>query len=965
MTTRNPASLAGVPITLFCGPSVDDRREVLSSELTAVDGLSVTAVRPLSALDDTDATRPVLVVSDTPPPAPLPDQRTVWVTTDPTVAERVADEAAVVHWGFGDDWEMLATRLRAEFDAREPHTDPTARRMALRAYERIDDVVLSLDTDHRLTYLDERAAGLFDTAVEDLYGERLWEHVPHTVTEDLRPSVERAMAAGEQVTTPFDLDDGTQLQAATVYPGPDGVTLRTQDIEDDSSPSLYEYLVETVGDAVYILDDDGHFAFVNDALCEMTGYSREELLGSSVHIIKDDETVEEAEDALRELLKTRAGTPSTDGIDIAKLDVELVRKDGTRIPCTDRMTLRPLEDGEFTGTVGTLRDVSRQRRRVNILNGLVERSRAMMSATETGTVTDMIVRVATEVFGLDLVALRKYDPDVDGLVPVATSAALEAIAGERPVYDTDEGPVGTAFTSGDLVTQDNLGANADADITAVDHGAYLPIGDQYVLSLGHSDDEGFDSITLGLLEVFGETAAAAIERVTREEHLKQYEAIVEAAEDMLFTVDDDRCFTLVTRPFAQLVGHSREELVGRRLDDFLPDDVTEATLSPEDRAVLETEFEGQADTVPTRLALAEFEDGFIGTVQDISQLKSAQREASRQRRRFVELFETLADPVADVSYRDGVASVEDLNPAFAQLCDREPDALKRGTFAAAQEAMPDDLARALDPVGSPSPSLDTTVTVQTSSGERKYLVRTAPYGSDGTDRAFVLLTDVTELSRRGTQLKVLHRILRHNLRNETALIQGHAEQLRQLPLPDGAEAHIDTILGASDELVNASETSKTVQRVLGFDADEVETVPADEALDRLRSHIDRSMDPTDTEITVAAATEAAVPFSQYLLVVLRELVENAVEHDPATQVTVRGTARDGAVRLAVSDDGDGLPKAQWELLTGDQEITQLQHGDGLGLWLVKWVTNRHGGYLELAEAGADGTTVELVFPEAT
>ncbi len=47
------------------------------------------------------------------------------------------------------------------------------------------------------------------------------------------------------------------------------------------------------------------------------------------------------------------------------------------------MTLRPLEDGNFSGTVGTLRDISRQRRRQQILNnsGNVSTARTVMRAT--------------------------------------------------------------------------------------------------------------------------------------------------------------------------------------------------------------------------------------------------------------------------------------------------------------------------------------------------------------------------------------------------------------------------------------------------------------------------------------------------------------------------------------------------------------------------------------------------------
>ena len=963
MTIRDSASPTTVRVTVFHGPSVRDRRGELRTGLADLSLLSAAAFRPLAELDEADTPRPALVFSDRPPAEPLPERPTVWVTTDAAVAAEVADAAAVVHWGFDDDWEMLEARLDDALARELPDTNPN-RGTPVRALDRLGSAVLALDTEHRFTYLNESAAGLFDATPSDLVGGRIWEHAPPAVTSNLRPAVEQALSADDVVMTEVELDDGVPLFEVAVYPGPDGVTLYSDDPDTSSRPSLYEYLVETVGDAVYILDDEGRFVFVNDALCEMTGYERDELLGSSVHIIKDEETVTEAEDALRDLLRTRGGgADGADGIEIAKLDVELVRKDDERVPCTDRMTLRPLEDGEFTGTVGTLRDISRQRRRQNLLNGIIERSRTMMTATDTETVAEVVVSTAVDVFDLDLAALRKYDPDADGLVPVATSAAADEVLGDRPVYDTGEGPAGTAFVEGELVVTDSLAEDAGSDVSAVDNGAYLPIGDQYVLSLGHGDDDELDDVTLGLLEVFGETAAAAIDRVHREEHLRQYEAIVEAAEEMLFTVDDEQRFTLVTRPFARMLGFDREELVGRHFEDFLPAEDARHTLSSDGRVVRETEFEGAAGPVPCRLSLTPFQGGFVGSVRDISQLRSAQREASRQRRRFVELFETLSDPVADVRYENGVATVESINPAFAALCDSGTDALQHSRFETAQEAMPAALADALDPVHSPAPSLETTATAQTPAGERHYLVRTAPYESDGTDRAFVLLTDVTEVKRRGTHLKVLHRLLRHNLRNETALIKGHAEQLRQLSLPAGADDHIDQILDASDELVSASETSRTVQRVLGFDADDVDPLPAAEALERLRTDLDRQLSAPDTIVTVRADTDDSVPFSQYLLVALRELVANAVEHDPASAVEVRATDDSaGGVSLTVSDDGDGIPEPQWNLLTGEREITQLQHGDGLGLWLVKWVTDRHGGRLHLDEADSDGTTISLRFP---
>jgi signal transduction histidine kinase len=124
---------------------------------------------------------------------------------------------------------------------------------------------------------------------------------------------------------------------------------------------------------------------------------------------------------------------------------------------------------------------------------------------------------------------------------------------------------------------------------------------------------------------------------------------------------------------------------------------------------------------------------------------------------------------------------------------------------------------------------------------------------------------------------------------------------------------------------------------------------------------------TDSVVDLAVGdVSGRVPFSHYLVVALSELVDNAVEHGDAgavgVEVTGAAEAPEADVRLAVSDDGPGLPREQWQILHGDREITQLQHGNGLGLWLVKWVTDRHNGRLRLDQADDDGTTVSILLP---
>ena len=88
-----------------------------------------------------------------------------------------------------------------------------------------------------------------------------------------------------------------------------------------------------------------------------------------------------------------------------------------------------------------------------------------------------------------------------------------------------------------------------------------------------------------------------------------------------------------------------------------------------------------------------------------------------------------------------------------------------------------------------------------------------------------------------------------------------------------------------------------------------------------------------------------------------------IESDAAVDITVTDRP-DGGVRIAIADDGPGIPDAEWSVVAGDRESTQLQHASGLGVWPATWLADRHGGDLELVSADADGTTVAIDLPPA-
>ena len=905
---------------------------------------------------------------------------TVWVTPDPDAAGDAVAAGALdaVTWEPGEGLGLLEAKL--------PRAIPRATRSdgsgavtrgsrrgeaALRAVERVDDGLLEVDADNRITYLNDAAASVLGGQKGALRGRSVWNVLSERALSEVRDAMERARTEGTATATEVVSGDGRRFDV-TLYPEDRRLSIAIRDSDEgriETDRTMYEHLVKTVGDAVYILDEDGRFTFVNDALCEMTGYERDELLGSSVHLIKDDRTVAEAEDALRDLLREH-GDADPEDMSIAKLDVELVRKDGTRVPCTDRMTLRPLDDGSFTGTVGTLRDVSRQRRREQIFNNLLEATQDMVAAETTGDVADRVVAVATNTIDADGAGVREYDSATDELVPVSVSDSARDRLGDRPTYGSAEGPVGTAFTEGRTVEVDDPDHLPAA---AVGSTIYLPIGDTRVLSVGHTADERVTDDERQFLELLTATAESVFERVERDQERRRYEAVVETADDMLFTLDADGTFTLVTESFAAMLGLTRSKLVGMHIGDVVPDETVAGLVAspPAGSHVTETDLRSRDGIdIPTRISVSPISgtpvDGVVGTVQDIRELRLAEQEASRQRRRFTELFGSLTDPLVELSFGPDGPKVDTANDQFVALADSTGTELQESPLEDVAGTLPTPVTEALEEVAAGREQIEREIRVQTDAGVRFYLLRSVPYRDDDGEHAFVVLTDITEVRQQGTHLQVLHRLLRHNLRNQTNVIHGRAELIESEAADDRIAAHAGRIEDASRSLLDSSETAQSIQRILRTEQAESEPLAPADLHDRLERLVG-SVAP-DSEVGIDVDTTTPVPYDEPIGSAITELLDNAVKHgtpgsDGAVDITVTDRP-DSGVRIAIDDDGPGIPDAEWSVVAGDREITQLQHASGLGLWLAKWVADRHGGDLELVSADADGTTVAIDLPPA-
>lgn len=217
---------------------------------------------------------------------------------------------------------------------------------------------------------------------------------------------------------------------------------------------------------------------------------------------------------------------------------------------------------------------------------------------------------------------------------------------------------------------------------------------------------------------------------------------------------------------------------------------------------------------------------------------------------------------------------------------------------------------------------------------------------------------VAELAREREKLAVLNRITRHNLRNDTQVMMGYAEALADRAPDEESRELAERLSAQASELATMNEKLGRFQSAVETDVERNSPLPLLPLVDAVRSDLRSTYPDATIEVDVP---EVSVAAGENLRAAIREAVENGIVHGES--VTIAATEVDGTVEIRVSDEGPGIPQNELTPLQDDQEITQLEHGTGLGLWILKTVVDAHEGELDF-QTSDTGTTVCIGLPSA-
>ncbi|WP_313694031.1 HAMP domain-containing sensor histidine kinase [Halorarum halobium] len=220
-----------------------------------------------------------------------------------------------------------------------------------------------------------------------------------------------------------------------------------------------------------------------------------------------------------------------------------------------------------------------------------------------------------------------------------------------------------------------------------------------------------------------------------------------------------------------------------------------------------------------------------------------------------------------------------------------------------------------------------------------------------------------QLARERRRTAVLNRALRHNIRNGTNVILGHAELLVDA-VDDGTAAadSAETLRTRADSINDLADKAREMALYTERPTDAVATEAAE-----IVAGAETAAGEANDEATVADGTvdDVLVEDDGRIALAVKELVENAALHGGAAPtVEVRGRATDGWSEFTVVDDGPGVPPSEREVVLGDRDLTAVEHGSGLGLWIARAVAETIDGEFTLGDGPDGGTVATLRVPAA-
>lgn len=212
-------------------------------------------------------------------------------------------------------------------------------------------------------------------------------------------------------------------------------------------------------------------------------------------------------------------------------------------------------------------------------------------------------------------------------------------------------------------------------------------------------------------------------------------------------------------------------------------------------------------------------------------------------------------------------------------------------------------------------------------------------------------------------------LISHDLKTPIAKIQAILDRLTMKKLGPEVESDLQTLKQSSDEL---NKYIQSILKLLRVESRDFRLNPEVGDINEIIQEAVKQLQPLAIEKNMKIQVELEPMFSieaDFTLMreVLVNLIDNAIKYSkPNGKIQIKSLELDNEVRVEITDDGAGIPADELHLVWGkfvrgrDQDLKT--RGTGLGLYLVKFFIELHGGKVGIESELQKGTKVYFSLP---
>jgi PAS domain S-box-containing protein len=260
---------------------------------------------------------------------------------------------------------------------------------------------------------------------------------------------------------------------------------------------------------------------------------------------------------------------------------------------------RPEVFGIYTDITKQKRGERQAQRRREKTEALYAATQGLLSATDLGTVADILVDLAMDTFDYPGVVVSFLEDDHLHPVQVSGTEAFRDLPFQPVAIDTAH-PLATAFCTGSTACHHEMHAAPFSGTPFRDLGsaAFVPLGSHGVLVIAAFESRAIADEDVRLLEILGANVTAVLDRMNQQADLEisesTYRGIINQARDSIFVLTAEGEFVMANSSTALMLGTTVDELVGSSIADVL--DRTQTDL-----AKTRERFASVLDGTPQRL----------------------------------------------------------------------------------------------------------------------------------------------------------------------------------------------------------------------------------------------------------------------------------------------------------------------------------------------------------------------------